>query len=94
MPVGVIHCHIIIPGCRSLKEKRSRLKPIMHRIRKQFNVSIAEMDSLDVWNESYISCAVVCNEHFQAEKIIRNVAHYIEKEYRDLQIVDYSIEIL
>ena len=36
--------HLHLPGCASLKEKRGRIKPLMARLRREFNLSVAEMD--------------------------------------------------
>jgi len=41
--IGTLTFHLHLPGCASLKEKRSRLKPLLARLHRQFNVSTAEM---------------------------------------------------
>ena len=93
MPVGLIHCKILIPDCRSLKEKRGRLKPLLYKIHKKFNVSVSEMDDLDLWNQTSISCAVITNKHVFSEKLLQNIVSFIEEDFQDLQIINYEIEI-
>ena len=60
--LGILTLHLHIPGCKSLKEKRSQLKPLLSRLHKEFNISVAEMDAHDVWQSTVIACAVVGND--------------------------------
>ncbi|OQY29775.1 MAG: hypothetical protein B6243_10930, partial [Anaerolineaceae bacterium 4572_5.2] len=39
MSLGLLTLHIQISGCSSLKEKRGRLKPLLARLHREFNVS-------------------------------------------------------
>jgi uncharacterized protein YlxP (DUF503 family) len=41
MSIGILTLEIQLPGCKSLKEKRSRLKPLIARLHREFNVSVA-----------------------------------------------------
>ncbi|HEX7542302.1 MAG TPA: DUF503 domain-containing protein, partial [Anaerolineales bacterium] len=56
---GLLTLHLHLPGCASLKEKRGRLKPLLTRLHREFNVSVAEMDLQDKWQESVIACGMV-----------------------------------
>ena len=50
---------ILIPGSRSLKTKRRSIRGIKDRLRSRFNVSVAEVDSQDLWQISVLGvCAV------------------------------------
>ena len=42
--VAILTIHLHLPGCASLKEKRELIKPLMVRLRREFNISVAEMD--------------------------------------------------
>ncbi|MCL6548587.1 MAG: DUF503 family protein [Alicyclobacillus sp.] len=46
MTVGVCTISLSIPGVRSLKEKRGVIKPLVAHIRKEFNVSVAEVEDI------------------------------------------------
>ncbi|MCJ7659178.1 MAG: DUF503 domain-containing protein, partial [Anaerolineales bacterium] len=63
MSIGILTIKIHLPGCSSLKEKRRRLKPLIERLHREFNISVAEIDHLDVWQTSMIACAPVSNDH-------------------------------
>ena len=51
MPRGImlatLTIHLRLPGCASLKEKRGHIKPLLNRLHREFNVSVAEMDLQD-----------------------------------------------
>ena len=53
---------IYIHESRSLKEKRSVLRKITHRIQNTFNVSVAEVGAGDHWKRSIIGFSMVGNE--------------------------------
>lgn len=52
MKVAVLLMHLQIPGSDSLKAKRRRLKPLLSRLQKEFNVSAAEVDYHDLWRDT------------------------------------------
>jgi uncharacterized protein YlxP (DUF503 family) len=92
--IGVMTLHIYLPGCTSLKEKRGRLKPLLARMHREFNVSVAEMDLQDKWQESVVACALVSNEPAHLQRSLQNVAGWVEKNWLDLTIIDHKIELV
>ncbi|MBT3314763.1 MAG: DUF503 domain-containing protein [Anaerolineae bacterium] len=92
--LALLTLHLHIPGCKSLKEKRSRLKPLLTRLHKEFNISVAEMDLNDVWQSTIIGCAVVSNNSVQAQRTLQAISAWVEKNWYDMTIVDESIEII
>lgn len=63
MVVGTGIIVIRIEGCRSLKEKRSVVKPMIARLGNAFNLSVAEIGANDVYQRAEIGFAVVGNDH-------------------------------
>lgn len=94
MPVGLLTVYLQLPGCSSLKEKRGRLKPLLARLQRHFNVSAAEMDHLDAWGEAVIACALVGNETVHVQRSLQQVAHWIETSWLDVEVVSDDIELL
>ena len=94
MPIGLLTIHIHLPGCSSLKEKRSRLKPLLARMQKEFNLSVAEMDQMDTWSESVIACAQVSNENRYTQRVLQRVINWIEMYWPDVEIINDSIELI
>lgn len=94
MPVGLLLIQIRLPGCSSLKEKRSRIKPLLVRLHREFNVSTAEMDQQDVWQNAVIGCALVSNNAQQVQRALRPVLDWVEQSWPDVEVVDDQIDIL
>ena len=94
MPIGVLTLQIQLPGCRSLKEKRSRLKPLINRLHREFNLSVAEISQQDNWDEATIGCALLSNEHQFIESALHTVIHWLNRNWPDVTIIDDRIEII
>ena len=92
--IGLITIHLLIPDCFSLKEKRSRVKPLLSRLHKEFNVSSAEVDLQDKWRETVIACTCVSSDRVASEKLLQQVVQYIEGYWPDLPVLDQKIELL
>ncbi|MBI5935909.1 MAG: DUF503 domain-containing protein [Chloroflexi bacterium] len=92
--LGQLTIHLRLPACSSLKEKRGRLKPLLARLHKEFNVSVAEMDLQDKWTESIIACALVNSDAVVARQSLQSVAKWVEANWRDGDVIDQKIEIV
>lgn len=88
MRVGILVLHLHLPGCRSLKEKRHRMKPLLNRLRKAFNLSVAEVDAQDVWQTAVIACVTVSNDGRHAQHLLQKVTQWIEVNWPDVQITE------
>jgi len=94
MSLGLLTLHLSIPGCMSLKEKRSRLKPLVSRLHREFNISVAEMDHQDSWQNAVVACAMITNDQAQTHRALQKVVRWIETHWPDLEVVDDQIEML
>ena len=94
MRIGVLTLELQIPGCASLKEKRSRLKPLMSRLHREFNISVAEVDRQDAWQAAVIACAIVSNDAAHCQRVLQQVVQWLEKVWPDVEIVEDKIEII
>ncbi|MBN2677695.1 MAG: DUF503 domain-containing protein [Anaerolineaceae bacterium] len=93
MPVGVLTMDIRLPGCKSLKEKRSRIAPIIHQVHSHFNVSISETDHNDAWQITCLTCAIVSNSKKHIDKSLNEVSHFIESRWPDEMLINMKFEI-
>lgn len=91
--IGYLELQIYLPGCESLKEKRSRIKPLLARLHREFNISAAELDHQDVWQSSVIGCTLISNNSVYTQKYLRNIVSWVENNWLDIEIVDDHIEI-
>ena len=48
MQIGVLRVSFVLPGCRSLKEKRQRLGGLRERYGRQVNVAVCESNFQDI----------------------------------------------
>jgi uncharacterized protein len=94
MAIGILTLQFQLPGCKSLKEKRSRLKPLITRLHREFNISVAELAQHDNWNESTIGCAMISNGHQFTESSLQTVVHWLNKNWPDISLMDDHIEII
>ena len=93
MALGLLTIHLHIPGCTSLKEKRSRLKPLLARLHREFNVSVAEVDRLDAWQEAVIACALISNDHGHTQRSLQQVLRWIESSWPDVMVSDEQLSM-
>ena len=91
--LGLLSLHIQLPGCTSLKEKRSRLKPLLARLQREFNISAAEVDRLDAWQESILACALVSNQSAHTQRALQQVADWVENHWPDVLVLEQRIEL-
>lgn len=81
-----------LDGVRSLKEKRSILKSIIARLRQEFNLSVAEIDSNDSWEAAVIGLAAIGNDSRYLHSVLQRAVDWIETNRPDAPIGGYSIE--
>jgi uncharacterized protein YlxP (DUF503 family) len=91
--VGLMEADLLLPMCRSLKEKRGLLARTMNHLRKKHSVSVAEVAAHDSWGRAGLAVTTVSGSGDVAERTLRAVAHTLERE-RDLQLVNYAIELI
>jgi len=92
--IGTLTLHLHLPGCASLKEKRGRLKPLLARLHRQFNVSTAEMDLQDKWQETIIASGMVGNDAAYLRSALETVRKWVDANWPDGDVLDTKIEIL
>jgi uncharacterized protein YlxP (DUF503 family) len=92
--IATLTIHLHLPACASLKEKRGRIKPLIARLHREFNVSVAEMDRQDQWQEAVIVCALVGNERGHVESALQNVAKWVEGNWTDGDVIEQRIAIV
>lgn len=94
MSIGVLFVEIQIPGCTSLKQKRSVILSLLANIHKTYNVSASEFGKLDSRDESILACAIISNDPTHNRKILTTISTQISAERPDLEIIETKIELL
>ncbi len=94
MVIGTCTIELYLPAARSLKSKRGVIKSIAGRIRREFNVSIAEVDYNDVWHSAMLAVVTVSNDAAYAHGLLTRVVHWIEDHRPDVEVVGFQMEML
>ena len=92
MFVGTCVITLELAGVRSLKEKRSIVKSLVVRLRREFNLSVAEVDGHDVWGTAVIGLAAVGNDKAYLHRLLEKSVAWVETQRPDVPITAYSIE--
>jgi len=94
MVIGICTVFLRIPANHSLKGKRRVLRSIVARVRKDFNVSIAEVDQQDAWQAATLGIACVSTDAAYVHGLLARVVRAIAAYRLDAEIVNFDIEIL
>lgn len=70
MVVGTLRCDLLLGDVRSLKQKRSVVRPIVAEVRRRFEVSVAETGMHDLYRRAEISVAVVAGDHAHVREVL------------------------
>jgi uncharacterized protein YlxP (DUF503 family) len=71
--IGVLTLEIYVEHSHSLKDKRHVIKSLKDRLRERFNVSVAEIDFLDSWQNSVVAAVTVSKDRVHAEQVLQAV---------------------
>ncbi len=94
MIIGASRVRLYLPGCASLKEKRGRLKPLLARLPREFNLAVAEVGLNDVWQSAEIALVTVVNgDAGLAHGLLERAVAWIEPHYPDIQVIASEIEM-
>jgi uncharacterized protein len=93
MPVGLLTLELHLPEAQSLKDKRQVLRSLKDRLRRRFNVAVAEMDFQDVWNSSVVGVVTLSNAEQHVEESLQLV---LAEAYKILgpTLVSHDVEML
>jgi len=89
--IGTLQLELRFFNPQSLKEKRVLLKSLVSRIRKQFNVAIAEIDGMDLWQTTTLAIAAVGGETKRVNQILDYVREFICGEH-SIEIMKQQME--
>ncbi|MGE0159264.1 MAG: DUF503 domain-containing protein [Gemmatimonadales bacterium] len=78
MVVASLTWELSLPGCSSLKEKRSIIRSLRDRLRDKFNVSVAETDLQDVHQRAELTIALVTSDGHMAESVLQKADQLVE----------------
>jgi len=93
MPVGLLTLELHIAEAQSLKDKRQILRSLKDRLRRKFNVAVAELDFEDTWQRSIVGVATLANEEQLVEESLQNVLAEAVRELGPV-LIGHSVDLL
>jgi len=94
MVIGICTIELEIPMAASLKDKRQVIKSVTARLRKEYNVAVAEVDFHNAWNLTLISVVTVSSDTAYAHGLLMKAVRWVEETRLDCDLVDYQIEFV
>jgi uncharacterized protein YlxP (DUF503 family) len=84
MWVGSLELDLLLGDVHSLKEKRSVIRPLVAELRRRYEVSVAEVDHLDLHRRAGLGVAMVSGDRGHLTEVLdaveRTVAYRPELE--------------
>lgn len=93
MNVAVIQVELRLHGPNSLKDKRRIILPLKNRLKRHFEVSVAEIGDQDAWRTSTLGMALVSLDPRHARSRADRILDDLENQ-ADLELIDSQVEIL
>ena len=94
MVIGICSIELGLAGNESLEDKRSMIKPLLIHLRREFNVSVAEVGELDAWRSATIGVAAVSNDAAYLHGLFEKLVRWIEKSHLEVEVQDWQVEII
>ena len=93
MIIGLLQVELLIPGCNSLKEKRSVIKKHVFRIRRSYNVAVAETGQNDIWRKGELSFITVNSLRDPVERTLNRILKELSRA-RDIEVLFDHTQLL
>ncbi len=94
MVVGICTIELYLADNHSLKGKRQIINSLKGKLQHRFNISIAEIDHLDVWQRATLGVAMVNKDQVRVDQELNKLIHFIESSNFASYFMDYTIEFV
>jgi uncharacterized protein len=92
MLVALERFDLRIPACGSLKQKRHVVKTLTSGLRSKFNVSVAEVDHLDLWQRATIAVSAVAGEGYHLRRVMHEVEKFVDR-WAEVEVIDAQLSL-
>ena len=83
MPVGLLTLELHIPDAQSLKDK----------LRRDFNVAVAELEHHDTWQRSVVGIVTISNEEKHLREVLQKVLDEADRILGSF-LINQTVEIV
>lgn len=92
MFVGVARFELRLPGCTSLKEKRSALRGLDTLIHQKFNAAVAEVGHRDQHQRATVGVSVVADTQFHVKRVLHELERHVDT-YPRVETIDVVVDL-
>ena len=92
MYIGIAAFELHIESAQSLKDKRMVVRSMRDRLRRKFQVSVAEVDLNDLHQRARLGVAVVSNSRREVTRMLDSISLFAESE-GDARVVGWVQDI-
>lgn len=93
MTIGLLQIDLLIPGARSLKEKRRVVKSLKEQMRNRYNCSVAEVGDKEKWGRARLAVCVVGDDSQFVNTQLNEIARFASGK-SGAEVIDYQIEMM
>jgi uncharacterized protein len=93
MFVGIARFELRIPGCTSLKEKRSAIRGLTGLIKQKFNAAVAEVDRQDQHQRATVGVSVIADTQFHVRRVLHELERHVAT-YPRVETIDVYTELV
>jgi len=92
--IAFLSLDLRIEAAQSLKDKRQVVRSLKDRLRASFNVSVAELDPSNLWNQATIGVVSVSHSRDYLDGLMKNVERAANRITNNLgaEITDSFVE--
>jgi uncharacterized protein YlxP (DUF503 family) len=94
MVIGLLTVDLQIPASGSLKDKRQVVWSLVAHLRREHNISIAEVDHLDSWQLCTLAVVCVSGEATHVQQVMQAVAEDMDRRGSEYIVLDVRTELL
>jgi len=86
------YAELHFPYANSLKDKRQLVQGIISRLRKRYNISLAETGCHDLWQRAIIGFSVVSHQSSELDHILVSIREAFQSYSSDMELIYFTFE--
>ena len=94
--IAFLTLELRIEAAQSLKDKRQVVRSLKDRLRAHFNVSVAELDASNLWNQATVGVVSISDSRDYLDGLMKNVERQAMRitNSAGAEVVDSFVEFL
>lgn len=96
MPISSLILELHIEAAQSLKDKRQVVRSLKDRLRAHFNISVAELEPSNLWNQATVGVVAISGSRDYLDGLMKNVERQANRIANNsgAEVVDAFVEYL